>query len=145
MNPDDKFTVIVRDVPYKLSRSQIEFDSPNYFTACFLGDFQESQTRTLEISRDPDLFGIIVDYLCGYTVLPLKESIIPSRMSLETALVNLRADAEFYQLDGLVQACDDQISPMNPLSKREYMIITGITTVNRSYGKLSVTKSHVHQ
>ncbi|KAF8593651.1 hypothetical protein BDV93DRAFT_422617, partial [Ceratobasidium sp. AG-I] len=108
---NDRFKIIVRDKAFKLSQSQIEFDSPNFFTACFLGDFQEAQTRILEISRDPDLFGIIVDYLCGYTVLPLKESALPARMSLTNALINLRVDAEFYQLHGLAQACNDLTIP----------------------------------
>ncbi|KAF8601050.1 hypothetical protein BDV93DRAFT_546022 [Ceratobasidium sp. AG-I] len=105
MNPNSIFKVIVRDTTFKLSQSQIEFDSPNFFTACFLGDFQESQTRTLEISRDPDLFRIVLNYLCGYTILPLSEAAIPMTMTLGTALINLRVDAEYYQLNGLIQAC----------------------------------------
>ncbi|KAF8601059.1 hypothetical protein BDV93DRAFT_546028 [Ceratobasidium sp. AG-I] len=106
MNPNDNFTVLFRGVEFTLTRSQVEFDSPNFFTACFLGKFQESETRTVKISRDPVLFGIVFDYLCGYTVLPLGGSVIPTRMSLTTALINLRVDAEFYQLDGLLEMCN---------------------------------------
>ena len=129
MNPNDKFTVLVRGSSFILTRSQIEFDSPNYFTACFLGNFKESQTRTLEISRDPVLFGIIFDYLCGYTVLPLDKSVIPARMSLAMALVNLRVDAEFYQLDGLVRACDNLTNPtpMSPQNNKTHVVVSGIS------------------
>ncbi|KAF8601053.1 hypothetical protein BDV93DRAFT_524954 [Ceratobasidium sp. AG-I] len=129
MNPSDKFTAVVRGSSFILTRSQVEFDSPNYFTACFLGNFKESQTRILEISRDPVLFGVIFDYLCGYTVLPLDKSVIPTRMSLATALANLRVDAEFYQLDGLVRACDNLASP-RPASSHNtetHAVISGIS------------------
>ncbi|KAF8601058.1 hypothetical protein BDV93DRAFT_475845 [Ceratobasidium sp. AG-I] len=111
MNSSDNFTVVVRGVGFTLTRSQVEFDGPNYFTACFLGNFKESQTRSLEVSRDPVLFGIVFDYLCGYTVLPLSADMIPKRMSLANALINLRVDADFYQLDGLVQMCDMSANP----------------------------------
>lgn len=146
MNPNDTFTVIVRGVEFSLTRSQVEFDSPNYFTACFLGNFQEAETHTLKISRDPVLFGVVFDYLCGYTVLPLKETIIPSRMSLETALVNLRVDAEFYQLDGLLKACDDQRAPKkwSPRNKETLLAITGIFTRCKASGKLFLPKLSVH-
>lgn len=135
MNPNDKFIVIARGTIFTLTRSQIEFDSPNYFTACFLGNFKESQTRTLEISRDPVLFSIIFDYLCGYNVFSLKESVIPLRMTLATALVNLQADAEFYQLDGLIRACNNEI-PTKPPPENEYRVITGERSTGESPGNL---------
>ena len=130
MNPNDNFTVIVRGTEYILTRSQVEFDSPNFFTACFLGNFQESETRTVRISRDPVLFGIVYDYLCGYTVLPLDESMIPSRMSLATALINLRVDAEFYQLDGLVQFCNGPRTNPSLGNDTTCMVIAGTNTNN---------------
>lgn len=125
MNPNDSFIVMVRDVEFTLTRSQVEFDSPNFFTACFLGNFQESQTRTVKISRDPVLFGIIFDYLCGYTVLPLTAGVIPSRMSPETALINLQVDAEFYQLDGLVQICISRSTPSVSSSRTSCIVFAG--------------------
>lgn len=98
----ETYTVRIREETFYLTRDQIEFDSPNYFTFCFLGDFAESETRTLQLSRDPDLFKIVLDYLSGYRVLPLPSAVIPKRMSSESALQNLLVDAEFYLLDGLV-------------------------------------------
>lgn len=124
MNLSDSFTVIVRGVESVLTRSQVEFDSPNFFTTCFLGNFQESQTRTLKVSRDPVLFGIICDYLCGYVVLPLNKEVIPKRMCLAAALANLRIDADFYQLDGLVQVCDTSTIPASK-SKDNCVAIAG--------------------
>ncbi|KAG8783847.1 hypothetical protein FRC12_019294 [Ceratobasidium sp. 428] len=97
----ETYTVIMRGETFVLTRDQIEFDSPNYFTACFLGEFIESQTRTLTLSREPVLFRIILDHLSGYEVIPLHASVIPKRMSPEVALRNLLADAQFYLLDGL--------------------------------------------
>ncbi|CAE6370937.1 unnamed protein product [Rhizoctonia solani] len=106
MKRDPIYTVTVQGTDFLLTKSQIEFDAPNYFTACFLGDFEESKTHHLKMSRDPDLFRIISDYLCGYQVLPLADRVMPTRISPELVLPNLKADAEFYQLDGLVQECE---------------------------------------
>ncbi|KAG8677982.1 hypothetical protein FRC08_018164 [Ceratobasidium sp. 394] len=92
----------MRGEHFTLTQDQIEFDSPNYFTSCFLGDFAESRTRTVTLFRDPDLFKIIVEYLNGYQVIPLHESALPKRMSTDAALFNLLADAQFYHLDGLI-------------------------------------------
>ncbi|KAG9124430.1 hypothetical protein FRC07_011672 [Ceratobasidium sp. 392] len=110
----DTYTVVVRGETFLLTRDQIEFDSPNYFTSCFLGEFTEAQTHTLTLSRDPQLFKIIIDYLSGYDVLPLHESAIPQRMNSDAALRNLLADAQFYQLDGLI----NRISEDHPISKK---------------------------
>ncbi|KAG9078753.1 hypothetical protein FS749_009186 [Ceratobasidium sp. UAMH 11750] len=98
----ETYTVTVRSEPFVLTRDQIEFDSPNYFTSCFLGEFAESQARTATLSRDPDLFRIVLDYLSGYKVLPLHESAVTKRMGNEVAISNLLVDAQFYQLDGLI-------------------------------------------
>ncbi|CAE6375190.1 unnamed protein product [Rhizoctonia solani] len=80
---------------------------PNYFTSCFLGDFREAETRRIELDRDPDLFRIVISHLNGYVVLPLNEKILPGSASLRSTLLNLRADAQFYQLDGFTVAHGD--------------------------------------
>ncbi|KZV84405.1 hypothetical protein EXIGLDRAFT_290379 [Exidia glandulosa HHB12029] len=99
----DQYTVVLRGETFTLYRDQIEFDSPNYFTALFLGDFRESRTQRVALSRSPDLFRVIVEYMSGYTVLPLAPAMVPSTMTPETALANLLNDAEYYQLSGLVR------------------------------------------
>ncbi|CEL58636.1 hypothetical protein RSOLAG1IB_08698 [Rhizoctonia solani AG-1 IB] len=105
---EQKYTVCLQGHEFALRRSQIEFDGPNYFTACFLGDFREAETRRIELDRDPDLFRVVVSYLNGYVVLPLNEKSLPGGASLRPTLLNLRADAHFYQLDGLLKACDEE-------------------------------------
>ena len=120
-------TIHMRGEVFLLTIDQIVFDSPNYFTSCFLGDFAESETRNLQLSRDPDLFKIVLDYLSGYQVLPLDDSVIPRRMNRESALRNLRADAEFYSLDGLVaQIPNTQETPSlrNSLPS-DYVVLSG--------------------
>ncbi|TFK52633.1 hypothetical protein OE88DRAFT_1426660 [Heliocybe sulcata] len=94
-----KYTVVVRGEEFRLSRRQIEFDSPNYFTDCFLGSFQESSSNTLD--RNPHLFAIIVEYLSGYDILPLSSALLPVRMDAAYATRNLLVDADFYGLMGL--------------------------------------------
>ncbi|KAF8601088.1 hypothetical protein BDV93DRAFT_524982, partial [Ceratobasidium sp. AG-I] len=86
-----------------LFRSQIERDSPNFFTSYFLE--QSNQDTTLEISRDPDVFELVLRYLNGYQVVPIHERLVPPTSTPETALSDLRADAEFYQLRGLLDLC----------------------------------------
>ncbi|CAE7158871.1 unnamed protein product [Rhizoctonia solani] len=111
MEHDPLYTVTLRGRDFSLTKSQIEFDGPNYFTACFLGDFKEAQTRRLVLPRDPDIFFVVCDYLCGYKVLPLSSRVIPARMTPELALENLKADAEFYGLDGLFEQCNALLAP----------------------------------
>ncbi|KDN34344.1 hypothetical protein RSAG8_12575, partial [Rhizoctonia solani AG-8 WAC10335] len=119
MEHDISYTVTVRGRDFLLTKSQIEFDGPNYFTTCFLGDFKEAQTRHVKLSRDPDLFFIVWDYLCGYKVLPLSDRVIPERMSPALALENLKTNAVFYQLDGLVEQCDALITRPHERVKAE--------------------------
>lgn len=126
MEHDPRFTIVVMGKTFVLTKSQIEFDSPNYFTACFLGDFVEAQTRRVEFSRDPDLFKIIVRYLCGYSVIPLNENQIPAGMTATSALVDLRADAAFYQLDRQMQACDECLCNQRPVGRERYLALLGM-------------------
>lgn len=113
----DTFTVTLRGQRFTIYRDQIEFDAPNYFTALFLGDFQEAQSRSVSLSRNPDLFRIIIEYLSGYTVLPLSPSMIPSSMTKDTVLENLLRDGEFYQLHGLVRLLRPLSQPRSTHSK----------------------------
>ncbi|GAB1524730.1 hypothetical protein RhiTH_007884 [Rhizoctonia solani] len=131
MDYEPKYTVIMRGQEFVLTKSQIEFDSPNYFSLCFLGDFREAQSRSLELCRNPDLFRIIVEYLCGYEVLPLNDKLLPSFMSTEMGLENLRIDALFYQLDGLVKACETFAKPRisHRVPKTSFMLL-GYTAWN---------------
>ncbi|CAE6416504.1 unnamed protein product [Rhizoctonia solani] len=96
-----EYTLTIADKTFNLSRSQIEHDSPNLFTSHFLDSSDPFTSRPLKISRDPYLFEIIMRYLNGYQILPLHPNLVPSYCTPATTLVDLRADAEFYQLNGL--------------------------------------------
>lgn len=103
------YKVTIEDQVFKLTKSQIHFDSPNYFTFHLLDKSEDE----VELTRDPHLFRIIVDYLNGYCVVPLRMDRLPPTMSPDIALANLRVDAEFYQLHGLLDMLD---SPPPPLT-----------------------------
>ncbi|KAG8732319.1 hypothetical protein FRC11_014448 [Ceratobasidium sp. 423] len=105
MTQSELYKITLRDTIFTLDRSQIEFDSPNYFTSCFLGSFSESHAREIRLSRDPALFSIIVSYLSGYTILPIQP---PVGMSEQAAAENLLRDALFYGLDELAGILERQ-------------------------------------
>ncbi|KAF8685131.1 hypothetical protein RHS04_00797 [Rhizoctonia solani] len=98
MTQSELYKITLRDTTFTLDHSQIQYDSPNYFTSCFLGSFSESHAREIRLSRDPALFSIIVNYLSGYAILPIQP---PPGMSEEVAWENLLRDALFYGLDEL--------------------------------------------
>lgn len=95
----------MRGTEFQLSRSQISFDSPNYFTACFSesSGFAEATERVLRLDRNPALFELIVEYLSGYPILPLEPDSLPHGMGITVAQRYLLADAQFY---GLEKLCD---------------------------------------
>lgn len=102
-----EYTVVVQGEIFMLSRAQIEFDCPNLFTEHFLHTGSEPHRRQILLSRNPQLFSLIVEYLCGYAILPIHDAALPTRMSRETVLGNLRVDAEYYKLEGLKKLIDE--------------------------------------
>ncbi|KAG8706707.1 hypothetical protein FRC09_002257 [Ceratobasidium sp. 395] len=116
MTASDLYTITLRDTSFRLDRSQLEFDSPNYFTACFLGSFSESKGREIRLPRDPALFSLIVNYLSGYTIFPLQEV---NGMAPETVLENLLADALFYGLEDLADMLEDHKAGVRSLRRLE--------------------------
>ena len=101
----DVYTVIVRGEPFQLSKNQIEFDAPNYFTSCFCSGFSESVQLALTLDQNPVIFAIIVDYLSGYPILPLSPQCLSLGLSVDSATAHryLLADAQFY---GLSRLCE---------------------------------------
>jgi len=97
----NRFRVNVRDRVFYLTKSQIEFDSPNFFTTAFLGGFAEAQTKSVDLACDPMLFDLVVDYLSGYDILPLTKDAIPARMNVGQAMRAIRKDADYLSLSGL--------------------------------------------
>ena len=100
----EEYQIIVRGETFILDRHQILFDSPNYFSSYFLGDFSEAAEgrHQLILRRDPFLFRLVEAYLSGYPVLPLPTS-LPVHLSPESAIQSLLSDARFYGLDGLIR------------------------------------------
>jgi hypothetical protein len=84
-----------------MSKAQVSFDSPNLLSNSLLGHFAEASSRVLKLDCHPDLFAIIVDYLSGYPVLPLRSVMLPERMDTELAMRYLAKDADYLGLTRL--------------------------------------------
>ncbi|PVF99782.1 hypothetical protein CPB86DRAFT_277999 [Serendipita vermifera] len=126
----DTFTITLRGTSFQLTKDQLEFDSPNYFTLYFFGGFKEAEEgkRELTLNRHPKLFELIYEYLSGYEIFPVADGFIPS-MTNETVLKNLKLDAQFYGLTLLLAAVEDELhtrveelKPEPPL-KYDYSIL----------------------
>ena len=117
----EQYTIVVRGERFVLSRDQIFFDSPNYFTVLFTGTFQEAVNgqREVILHRDPLLFKVIQTYLSGYTILPLPDNWAPGYMSQEAALKNLLEDARFYGLEKLVELLQSAAEGKSLRTKRK--------------------------
>lgn len=149
----DIFTVICREVPFRLTRSQIESDSPNYFTTAFLdGGFAESNSKIIHLDQHPRLFSLIVEHLSGYPILPLQSSTIPSFLSIEMAQESLLRDAQYFGLEGLQKAFAAYLpapppSPTMPETLRQRYNFDKIIEIERLIGsgdlKLTTDSSSV--
>jgi len=115
----EEYIIIIRGERFVLARDQMLFDSPNYFTSLFDGPFKESSEgkREVVLYRDPFLFRLIESYLSGYQILPLPTTGLPQHMSHEAMVKNLYADAQFYQLDGLIKLLDPHVNTRYKLLK----------------------------
>jgi len=120
-NDMSSFTIILRGVSFALEEENLRFDSPNYFTSYFLGEFEEGAEgkRLLTLNRHPEIFRIIFEYLSGYEIFPLADGVIHG-MSTLALLENLRRDALFFGLDGLVGLVDHHLQNMRPKVRIDY-------------------------
>ncbi|KAG8702591.1 hypothetical protein FRC12_004250 [Ceratobasidium sp. 428] len=131
-NTKQKYKVVIGDKTFQLSKSQIHFDSPNYFTSCFVDGSDEE----VELSRDPHLFQIIVDYLNGYCVLPLRPDRLPPKTPPEIVLANLRVDADFYQLHGLLDLLDSPPVHLSLEFRKQRMFHQYVMITHSGKGKI---------
>lgn len=135
MTQNDKYIILIHGKRYVLTKAQVEFDSPNYFTKQFFGDTPEAQSRTLELSRDPDLFKLVLDYLSDYWVIPLNVPVIPPRSAFRT-LNDLLRDAKFYELRKLESACQSLMPAAQKAGenakkesmREKYIMMTGMAS-----------------
>ena len=123
MESPKEYTITIRDTSFILFDDQIHRDAPNYFTNYFEDSFRESQAgvRAMRLNRDPYLFAFVHTYLCGYDVLPLPDTNIPSHLSKESRLKNLLADARFFGLDSFVEELNAAIRPIEGTWKILYV------------------------
>jgi len=133
------FTVTLRGQSFVLTKAQIESDAPNYFTASFLGGYQESTNGTLTLDRNPALFALIVEHLSGYVLLPLPANAVPG-MSNQAALRNLRADALFYGLERLQALLSAPVvySPLGEAVVTSHLYVSKKTSTNHSLNLMTV-------
>ncbi|KAH8913938.1 hypothetical protein BT69DRAFT_1343827 [Atractiella rhizophila] len=106
------FQIFVRETEFTLSKTQIMFDSPNFFTRAFFGEFEEANSHSIRIDVHPQLFKIVIDYLSGYDVFPISDTAVPSTMSKDTVLKNLLKDAAFLDLDHFTQLLQEEVGKL---------------------------------
>ncbi|CAE7136595.1 unnamed protein product [Rhizoctonia solani] len=149
MTQSELYRITLRDTTFTLDRSQIEFDSPNYFTSCFLGSFSESHAREITISRNPALFSIIVNYLSGYAILPIQP---PAGMSEQAAVENLLRDALFYGLDELAGVLEEHKLRSEALRGPEEKVVKSYAMIvwpqgmggRKGYSMVRLSESQAH-
>lgn len=71
----------------------------------------------MTLHRDPYLFQFIESHLSGCQILPLPTAGLPHHMSHRAVVNNLFADAQFYQLDGLIKLLGPLVNAKYRLSK----------------------------
>ncbi|GAA5854365.1 hypothetical protein JCM5353_000562 [Sporobolomyces roseus] len=146
----ETYTVVCREVPFRLTRSQIESDSPNYFTTAFLdGGFAESGSKIIHLDRHPQLFALIVEHLSGYKIPPLQPSVLPRYMSVEAAMENLWRDASYFGLDALCKELKPPQSQMEipPALADGYESIIELSRIQKDGGlvlSLGVESSYTY-
>lgn len=63
----------------------------------------------LVLYSDPKLFKLIQAHLCGYQVFPIPSSWVPEYMTPESALENLKRDADYYGLKRLADLVHEEM------------------------------------
>lgn len=103
----EHYTVITRGVTFNLSADQV---GRSVYLMDAFGQLAESESMTIHLNRHPKLFQIIVDHSSGYDVLPLQQAALPESWTLEMGWRNLRRDAVYLGLHGLVSDMDLELA-----------------------------------
>ncbi|KAG9112799.1 hypothetical protein FRC07_007863 [Ceratobasidium sp. 392] len=119
--------IIVSGTKFVLTQDQFKVDGPNYFTdavAAYTGRFRGPQVK---VSRNPELFKLVVDFLNGYAVMP-KDAPLPQGIpSRKVALRNLIAEAKFYRLNSL-EAIAEEILQKLDIGASWHVMLSRTTT-----------------
>lgn len=102
------YTVTCREKTYTLTLAQIQTDSPNFFSTAFLGEYTESETRSITVDRRNDTFEIILQYLDGHDLV---YDVLQGHFKLEGhetghAVRLLEAEVAYFGLDRLERLLD---------------------------------------
>jgi hypothetical protein len=106
-------TVLIRGKEFHLSYAQIQFDAPNVFSD-FVQDVQagtDNSNGTLHLDINLDIFALIMEYMSGYTILPVPHPAIPRFMTHKTFMAGLMKDAGELRLSGLQSLLRNSIVP----------------------------------
>ncbi|KAG8752282.1 hypothetical protein FRC12_012041 [Ceratobasidium sp. 428] len=121
--------VIVSGTKFVLTQDQYKVDGPNYFTdavAAHTGRFRGPQVK---VSRDPELFKLVVEFLNGYAVLPKDAPLPKGAPSRRVALRNLVAEAKFYRLGSLEAVAEDILRKLD-IGASWHVMLSRTTTSN---------------
>jgi hypothetical protein len=105
--------VVVSGTKFVLSQDQLKVDGPNYFSDAIAAHDSRFRSPQVKVSRNPELFKLVVDFLNGYAVLP-KDAPLPKGMpNRKAALKNLIAEAKFYRLNSLESIVTDILQKLD--------------------------------
>lgn len=105
---DQLYQVFVRGIVFRLSKDQIEYDAPNFFTNRF--DLAPNFDRYDAIVHldffNPIIFQIVIDYMCGDEIFPLPK-ILAGTKTQEVVFITLKKYASYLALEGLKNELDE--------------------------------------
>ncbi|KAG9124431.1 hypothetical protein FRC07_011673 [Ceratobasidium sp. 392] len=122
--------VIVSGIKFVLTQDQFKVDGPNYFTdavAAHTGHFRGPQVK---VSRNPELFKLVVDFLNGYDVMPQGAPLPAGIASRKVALRNLIAEAKFYRLSSLENIAQEGLRQLETRSVTRHVMLSRKATTD---------------
>ncbi|QRV98556.1 The BTB (BR-C, ttk and bab)/POZ (Pox virus and Zinc finger) domain [Ceratobasidium sp. AG-Ba] len=122
-----KLTVIVSGTKFVLTQDQYKIDGPNYFTDAVAAHTGRFRGPRVKVSRNPEMFKVVLDYLNGYTILPKDGSLPNGITNRKIALKNLIAEAKFYRLNSL-EAIAEEIWKKRSVGPSWHVMLSRATT-----------------
>ncbi|KAI5477630.1 hypothetical protein MNV49_006016 [Pseudohyphozyma bogoriensis] len=126
-SPDPpRFTIIVRSIPFVLTRSQITSDAPNVFTERWGTHLSSSSPPPIYSTRRPELFKLVALYLAGEEILPP-----PPDLQDAYSAEEIKDEARAYKLSRLEKIAEEWVKrsaptiPAYPLEEGTYVWFQG--------------------